>query len=210
MSTIPEKHAETPSPRRGRWTLILLTLVVALPMLVSFVLYLSDWRPQGKSRHFGELIHPARPLPELTLHAATGDAVPLSALRRHWQLVYVGRSACDPACEAALDRIHRVRLAMGKEMRRVEHSFIVVDGNPAQWKKLADAHPGLRVLAADDTAVKALIPALAGNDGRAPQPGDMIYLVDPIGNLVLRYAADTDASGIRRDLARLLRLSQIG
>jgi len=210
MSKTPDLLPETPSPRRGRWTLVLLTLIVALPMLVSFVLYFSDWRPQGKSRHFGELINPARPLPELALRAVTGEPVPLSALRRHWQLVYVGRSDCDPSCEATLDRIHRVRLAMGKEMRRVEYSFVVVDGNPAQWKKLADDHPGLRVLAADSTVLKTLIPALAGNDGRAPQPGDLIYLVDPIGNLVLRYAADADPSGIRKDLARLLRLSQIG
>lgn len=210
MPTPPENHLDTPAPGRGRWTLIALTLIVALPMLVSVVLYLSDWRPQGKSVHFGELIQPARPLPELSLRGPDGAPVSIESLRRHWQLVYVGQGDCDRSCEAALDHIHRVRLTMGKEMRRVELAYVAVDGTPVQWQNLAERHPGLRVLAVDGKSVPALYAALAGNDGRVPAPGTHLFLVDPIGNLVLRYAADADASGIRKDLTRLLRLSQVG
>ena len=210
MATAPQNNTDTAAVRRGRRTLIVLTLVFAVPVVLAYVLHVSGWRPQGRSVHYGELIEPARPLPEATLRAADGVTVPFSALRRHWLLLYVGRLPCGDACRAAVDKMERVRLAQGKEMRRVELVFVVLDGAAEEMQQLAGQHPVLKVLGGERPAVEQLARALVSSEGTALDGGGRLYLVDPIGNLVLSYRADADARGLHKDLARLLRLSQVG
>ena len=210
MSTAPPNNADAAALRRGRRTLILLALVFAVPVILAYALHLSGWRPEGRSLHYGELLEPARPLPEITLRAADGAAIPIGALRRHWLLLYVGRLPCRDACRAGIDKMERVRLAQGKEMRRVELVFVVLDGPVEEMRQLAGQHPALKVLGGERPAVEQMARALVSSEGTALEAGGRLYLVDPIGNLVLSYGADADARDLHKDLARLLRLSQVG
>ena len=180
-----------PSPPRGRRTLYLLLLVFFGPLLLSFCLYyFTDWRPAAQSNH-GELI--AREL-----------AGAPAQLKDEWTLVYVGDAACDDACRRALVFGRQTRLSLNKEMTRVKR-VLLATANCCTNDYLAKEHEGLVVVDASDAAGAALIGQFPTAD-RASS----LYVVDPFGNLVMRYDAREEPKGLLTDLKKLLKLSHIG
>jgi cytochrome oxidase Cu insertion factor (SCO1/SenC/PrrC family) len=209
LETSPE--TEIPATvRRGRRTLLLLALVALLPVLVAGYLLLTDWRPGGKSVQYGELLNPPRSLPDVQLKDADGQTVQLATLRNHWLLLARAQGSCTQACRKNLWTMQQVRLAQGKDMRRVQRVLILDNPRAINPRQLARDYPGTHVLVGNAAGLRSLR-AVLDEPGEASDAGrDRIYLIDPLGNLVLRYAPGADPGGIRRDLARLLRLSQIG
>lgn len=200
---------ETPRPRSRR-ALIALALVFLAPAVLALILYLAGWRPEGRALQHGELMQPASPLPDVPLRLADGTSGRVSAWRHHWVMLYAGRLPCDASCEAALDKLHRVWLTQGREAERVQLVFVALAGSPEQLRQMAAAHAGLTVVGGDDDAIQKLGRALVSHDGTALDGLRRIYVIDPLGNLVLSYPPDADPTGIRKDLARLLRLSRVG
>lgn len=192
----------TDNANKGRRTLLLLALVFLGPMAVAMVLYYTgfQWRPEGTTEH-GQLYEPVRPLPELSM-TLLGDKGGPAVLRRKWTLVYIGAGDCDTTCRQALVEMRQVRRALGRDMDRVQRLFLVTGGS-ADRSFLAAEHPGIGV-SEGDAATTAILQA-AGE----VRPGD-IFLVDPLGNLVMRYPAGTTMKGMHTDLARLLKISTIG
>lgn len=194
------------SPRRARLQLLLVIALFTLPLVIAIGLF-GQWRPAGSSEH-GELLNPVRALPPLS--AMAFDATPLAPdfLRGRWTLVYVAPgSDCPALCRDALWRLRQVRLAIGRDIDRVQRLALFAalpDDASRQW--LAREHPGLASAAAD----AAMRTEFTDGWRTGGQSGGWIYLVDPHGNLVLRYAADGEAGGMLKDLTRLLKLSQIG
>jgi hypothetical protein len=209
MPTTPA-HDTDAKRSPGRRALVYVALVFAVPMALALVLHVSGWRPEGRSLQHGELVQPARPLPDVVLHTAAGPARKLSDWRHRWLMVYAARLPCEAACESTLDLMRRVWLAQGREAQRVDLMFVVLAGTPAQSRELATTHPGLTVVGGTGESIQTLARALVSRDGTALEAPPRIYLVDPLGNLVLSYPPNADPSGIRKDLARLLRLSQVG
>jgi hypothetical protein len=193
----------------ARRTLLLVVVLFLTPVVLATWLYVSGWRPQGRSLQHGELVQPARPLPDARLKQLDGQPYRFSALRGKWAFVYFGRLPCDAACEAGLYKMQQVWLAQGREARRVER-VLIVTGGAAGMGAAAQRHQGLLVLTAPEAALGALAREFVSSQGTAHAAPGRIYLVDPIGNLVMSYAPDADPSGMRKDLARLLRLSQVG
>ncbi len=198
--------------RRQRRILIGVALMFFAPLALSFYLYYGKaWHPGGRV-NAGELIEPARPLPALSLPlaaAANGaGAVQTNPqfLRGKWTLLYVQRGRCDDECRRHLYDTRQVRLALDREMDRVQRVFIG-DGDCCDLKELLTAHPDLiavRSSPADDPLM-ALLPQRVGalNSHR-------VYVVDPLGNLMMFYPADASPKGMLEDMKRLLRLSSIG
>lgn len=207
-----EPIAAEPAGRpRGRRTLLLVAAVFMLPVVVSTALYLADWRPSGRALQHGELLNPPRPLGDALLEAADGTTLRLADLAGQWALVYFARLPCDDRCQQGLYTIQQVRLTQGRDARRVERLFIALaPAEPALRTGLAARYPGLRVLQAPAPVLGSLAGRFVSATGSARDDSGRIYVVDPNGNLVISYPADADPSGMRRDLARLLRLSQIG
>jgi cytochrome oxidase Cu insertion factor (SCO1/SenC/PrrC family) len=199
MSSVidPELH------RRNFRTVFALAGLFLLPLLLSFWLYYGlHWRPQGTASH-GELIVPARPLPDITLADAGG--VPAGHIfSGKWSLVYVGDGACDANCRSTLFFMRQTRLSLNNEMTRVQRVFLTT-GDCCDRAYLAAQHPGLRVLDASTAAAQPLL-ALFEPGGRSQG----LYIVDPLGNLMMRYDARLPPKGLLEDLKRLLQLSQIG
>jgi cytochrome oxidase Cu insertion factor (SCO1/SenC/PrrC family) len=197
--------------RRARTQLLLVALLFLLPVVLATYLYVSGWRPEGKSLQSGEMLQPARPLADATLMDAQGNPVQFSALRGKWVLVYFGRLPCAAACQNNLYKMQQVRLAQGRDAWRVQRVFISLDrADDAGVNTLTGQYPGLTVFRGEPAAIHALARDFQTRQGTALDNLERIYIVDPHGNLVLSYARDGDATGMRKDLARLLRLSQIG
>ena len=193
---------------RNLRTLAALAAVFLLPLLLAFFTYYgTGWRPPGRVNH-GTLISPPRPLPAVPLArvrlAGDADRAPAPPpFHARWSLVYVGAGGCEAACRNALVLMRQTRLALNTDMTRVARVFLV-SGDCCAAEFLAHEHPGLTVLDAGTAPAAALLDTFPG--ARA----DTVYVVDPLGNLMMSYDARQDPRGLLEDLKKLLRLSHIG
>jgi hypothetical protein len=191
---------------RGRLTLILLILAFALPLAVATWLYHNPqvWTPTSFTNH-GGLMDPPRPLQPLDLAELTGQHFGVEQLRGLWTLMHVENAQCDPTCEQALVKTRQLRLALGHDIDRVQRVYLATE--PPYLAPLApilEEHPRLRLVTGDRDALIAVM-ALLGEDALGT-----VFLLDPLGNLVLRYRPGFEARGMFQDIRRLLRNSRIG
>jgi hypothetical protein len=203
----------TPTQLRARnlRTLAALAALFLLPLAMAFcTYYASGWRPSARVNH-GQLISPARPLPTVALPrvslGASAPAAPpamTAPFRGRWSLVYVGAGDCDAACREALYVMRQTRLALNNDMTRVERVFLVSRGC-CDRSFLAREHAGLVVLDASAPPAESLLAQF-----RAADREHTVFVVDPLGNLLMSYDARGNPRGLLEDLQKLLRLSHIG
>jgi len=180
--------------------LLLLVVIFIAPLALAFWLYYgSSWRPALRTNH-GTLIEPAIPLPALPT-----AGIPADALRGKWSLVVIGngQSGCDDACRVALTYARQTWLSLGKLAPRVQRVLLAGEGC-CDRDYLRDEHQGLTVAQLPDRAVAMLRAAIP------PPHENTIFIVDPLGNLMMRYDVRQDPKGLREDLKNLLELSHIG
>ena len=192
----------TPSTIAGRWKMLAVLLVCAAPVIASYLAYYVV-RPEGR-RNFGELIDPQRPIPAITGRALDGRPVELPTLKGQWLLLAVAGGSCDARCEKDLYFQRQMRQALGKEMARVDRVWLINDAAEVP-PALLPALAGATVLRTEPAALQAW---LAPGPGQAQ--GSHLYVVDPLGNLMMRFPPDMDtaaAAKAKRDLDRLLRAS---
>lgn len=190
--------SDAAQPRRSSRTLWLIAALAVAPVLASYFMYYF-WPPAHTVNH-GTLLEPVQ-LPDPPLVGADGTPFRLSALRGRWVLISLDRGACDDHCEKKLVYMRQLRLTQGKNMDRIERLWLVSD-DAAPRNAQALAGEGTRVARAD-AALLSAFPA-------AGSASDHLYLVDPLGNLMLRFPREPDPSRMIKDLQRVLRYSRIG
>lgn len=188
------------SRRRGRQVLMLIGALFLVPLAISFALYYGQWRPSGSSSK-GELITPARPLDATGLKQADGSPAAATALTGKWSLLYIGDGACDTACRIALVLGRQTRLALNNEMTRVQRVFLATD-HCCDTQYFAAEQPGLIVL--DASAAQKLLAQFPADRAHS------LFVVDPLGNLMMRHDAAQTTEDLLSDLKKLLKLSHIG
>lgn len=184
--------------RNAKITLTALILVCTLPVIASYLAFYV-WKPQDQV-NYGQLIAPAA-LPEATLVVPDGrPPVDRASLDGHWTLVYAGAAACDDACRDALYATRQTRVAQGKEMERVARLWLVTDAAEPNPEVLA-TYSELQVAHADATWL-SLLPGA--------EHGVHVFLVDPLGNVMMRFPEQADIKLVIKDLRRLLKYSGLG
>lgn len=158
----------------------LVFLVCAAPFALGWLAYQFGWGVSGGGANYGELLAP---------HPVAG---PLAPLKGKWVLVTFDAGACDSACEKKLYIVRQVRKAQGKDAERIERLWIITDG----------VKPRPELLAA--------IEGSHTETGNLDFRGERIYLVDPLGNLMMRFPKDPDPAKIIKDLQRLMKYSGFG
>jgi len=181
--------------RKGRRTLLLLAAVAIAPVVASYAAYYLF--PREKRANSGELL-PTRPAPPLAGKTLDGKPFALAQLHGKWVLTVAAPGACDASCARALYATRQARTIQGREMERVQRVWLVTDGGSPEAALVAQ-HPDLAI---------ARVPAAALAD--LPAGVERIYLIDPLGNLVLAFPSDPDIKRAAKDLERLLRASRIG
>jgi len=190
------------SVRHGRLKMLLVLLVCAAPVIASYITYFVI-RPEGRT-NYGALITPTRALPALPLHDLDGRTVEAASLKGQWLLVAVAAADCDSACEKTLFTQRQLREMTGRERDRIDKVWFVVGdaAMPASLREIVDADPALRVLRVPRDALAAWL---------SPAPGqaleDHLYLVDPMGEWMMRMPANPDPAKVKHDLDKLLRAS---
>jgi hypothetical protein len=184
----------------GRWKMIAVMLMCAAPVIASYFTYYVI-RPEGRSV-YGELIDPQRVLPAFTATDRNGAPVDFTTLKGQWLLVAVAGAACDALCEQQLYLQRQLRESLGREKDRLDRVWLVSD-EAAIPQALGAALQGATVLRV--AGLEQWLQPAAGQ-----KLADHLYVVDPIGNWMMRFPANMDAAGAaqaKRDLERLLRAS---
>ena len=193
--------------RKSYRPLYLLIAVCIAPVVASYLAYFW-WQPSGRV-NYGDLIEPQRPVPALDLRQLDGTAMDFAALRGKWVMVTVDSASCDSDCRQRLWKMRQVRLTQGKDSDRVERLWLVTDKEPLEILLMRE-HEGAHFLRADAGQLQQFLPLPAKAAEGAMVLADYIWLIDPNGNLMLRWPKDADPSKMKRDLTKLLKVSQIG
>ena len=191
-------------PRR---VLFVLMLLFFAPVLVAFILYYGvGWSPGGRVNH-GDLVQPPVPLPDLTLPRADAPGVMSPGfLKGKWTVLYLGAGNCPAGCRTDLYNTRQVRAALGADRERVQRVFLA-EGECCDLDWLRAQQPDLITLQAGAAATP--LTEILGRAARSAT-ADRVYLIDPLGNLMMSYAADARPKGMLEDLKKLLRLSHVG
>lgn len=188
----------------GRWKMLLIVAACAAPMIASYTLYYGI-RPTGGATAYSDLIQPTVAMPAVSAQPLGGGAPQmLRSLAGQWLLVVVDSGACAEACESRLFMQRQLREMNGRDRDRIDKLWLVIDDapvKPALQQALA-ATPGMHMLRLPRATVAAWL---------KPAPGqaleDHLYIVDPLGEWMMRAPANADPAKLKRDIHRLLRAS---
>lgn len=185
-------NANTQQIKSGRWKLILVIAVCAAPLLLSYFTYYII-KPEART-NYGTLLDPR-------LYLTPQELAPYKG---KWIMLQVSSSDCAQACQNTLLNMRQLRLMQGKDRDRIERVMLVTDANPLATS-LLKIYDGTQFLHTNPKVVEAWLPVEEGGTIQ-----DRIYLIDPLGNLMMRYPVDADPNKIKKDITKLLKASSIG
>jgi len=188
--------SEKKQTSRSNFTLWLILAICVLPIAASTLLYFL-WTPKQFVNH-GELLEPV-PLAQVSLSRVDASRFAFNELSGQWAFVSVDDAACDEACLRKLYLMRQIRLTQGKNSDRIERVWLVSDGKQPASQTLQD-YAGMRTILLSPRESLSLFPAESSRE-------EYIYLIDPIGNLMMRFPRDVDPSRMKKDVAKLLRVS---
>jgi hypothetical protein len=173
-------------------------LLLCAPIIASYTLFFWNVRPD--TDNYGDLLE-VKTLTGSALNQTDQTIFRIRQLRGKWALVSVDSGKCDEQCRQKLYYMRQVRLIQNAERERIERVWLIDDGElPAP--ELVKEFEGMWFINAKDSD---LLPAIPGKVSQR----DHIYLVDPIGNLMMRFPKDPDPKKMSKDIKRLLKVSQL-
>lgn len=190
----------------NRRNLLLVFVVFALPVVAATLMYVTGWKPSATGNQ-GELIQPARFIEEISMQSIDAKPVKFSDLHGKWTMVYFDTSVCPEECVKQLYKMRQTHIAQGKDQERVQRLFILTDAQTVDSlkTKLTD-YPDMLVWTGEKSVLAKLAQDFGIEATKATGQG-YIYLLDPMGNLMMRYSPGIDPAGMRKDLVRLLKYS---
>ncbi len=189
--------------KNGRLKMLLVLAVCAAPVIASYVTYFVI-RPEGRT-NYGELIQPQRPIPaDLPLSDLQGAAVKAESLKGQWLLIVVSAAACDARCEKHLWLQRQLRETLGREKDRVDKLWLIDDAGMPKPQTLqgVTSNTEATVLRVPPRALAAWLQPAAGQALE-----DHMYIVDPLGNWMMRVPPNPEPARLKRDVEKLLRAS---
>jgi hypothetical protein len=187
----------------GRWKLLAVLAVCASPLIFSYLTYYVI-KPSGRT-NYGTLIDPrAHPIPALGSTDLEGKPVTLDAWKGKWIMLQAAPGDCQQACKDQLVKIRQLRIMQGKGMERIERVWLITDNAPLdiELMKVIDGAHFVRV---KPDLLKAWLPVEEGGNAT-----DHLYLIDPLGNLMMRFPKNPEPNKVTKDVGKLLKASAIG
>lgn len=189
----------------------MMLILFGIPYFISWYTYYTGdtlFLKAGKSQ--GQLISPVRALPDFELKDIDGNIVQRQQFIGKWTLLLTGPSSCNEACLQSLWSMRQLRLALSVDRRRVQRVFLTGDTEhlPALREKLSSEHHGLKVFSLDNSAASQGVIKTLQAEGNLNDFS--LYIVDPIGNVMMYYPPATEGKKVLKDLERLIKFSKVG
>ena len=199
-----DSNKNEPQQRSGRLKMFAVLAVCAAPIVASYFTYYVI-KPKGGSTNYGDLIDPRQhPIPAMPSKLLSGEPKKLEDYKGKWIMLKVGGSDCQQECQDMLFMMRQLRTMQGKEMERIERVWLITDEQPLETM-LMRVNDGTHMLRAPAADVSRWLPVEQGE-----RADDHIYLIDPLGNLMMRFPKNADPTKVKKDLAKLLKASAIG
>ncbi len=203
MHAVPTQETPKPNQKIGRWKMLAVVLVCASPIIASYFTYYVI-KPSSRT-NYGTLLDPRLyPVPQLAASKLDGASFELSKLKGKWLMVQVAPGACAADCQEHLFQMRQLRLTQGKEMDRIERVWLISDQEPIDTMLLRQ-YDGTHFLRVNPQLAKQWLPV----DGNTTMM-DHVYMVDPMGNLMMRFPKQADPNKMKKDISRLLKASKVG
>lgn len=211
----PTHHpASPPARKRSMWPLYAILLMSLAPVVAALLAYFAPqlgFRPDGHT-NYGRLLDPQRPMPTaqaLPLSTLDGQPFDLASLKGQWVLVTADEAACPESCVRKLFILRNSHASQGKNVDRLARIWFITDDG-AVPQAVLDAYVGTHMLRADKTALQKFLAA----DPTAPSSPEALdgpmWIIDPLGNLMMEFPPDADPIEVRDDIIKLLKNSRIG
>lgn len=197
---------------KGRKQLILLVAFFVAPIVLAIIMY--NTMPAGgpsKTKNYGDLVVPARPLTDVALETEAGKDFKFSDMNKTWVMIYIGEAECDKTCADILYKMRQSRLAQRGEHLRIKRLYISTSGKakPSLTEVLKE-HPGLEVVSGKTENINAVLEQFKLENKAPAKSANRLYFADPFGNLMMSYESDFDPKGLIKDMELLLKISRIG
>lgn len=190
--------------RRGRLMLLCMLIFFITPLIAVIAMYKLDWRPKGES--IGELVTPAKLLTiDSALITSDGSVAQPDLWKDKWSMVYVAAN-CEETCKNKLHIMRQIHVSLYKEIARMQRVLITTSREVTESKR---DYPDMLILNQPTTEITVLSDQFNINNEPSIN-SDRIYLVDPLGNLMMSYTPATAPALIRKDITRLMKYSWAG
>lgn len=200
--------------KRSMWPLYAILLMSLAPVVAALLAYFAPQlglRPDGHN-NYGEILDPQRPMPsanELPLTTLNGQAFDLESLRGQWILISADGAACPESCVRKLFILRNSHASQGKNVERLSRVWFVTDDAEVP-QQVKDAYVGTHMLRTEPEALAKFLTA----DRQGPQAvealRDHMWIIDPLGNLMMEFPPNADPIEVRDDIVKLLKRSRIG
>ena len=189
--------------------LILLAAVFIVPVLISWLMYKNmDIWWSGTTANYGQLITPVKPISSILLRNPEQEPFESDFLKRKWTLVIFSKDECDATCRESLYKTRQIRILLKRDQVRVQRLYISNQLLPPKvHEELTKAHSDLLVAYVQGNDVTEVMKQFEPDQN---DKGDAIYLVDPMGNYMMRYPPEMNSKMILKDMQRLLKVSRVG
>lgn len=201
---------------RSKTPLVIIILMSFAPLIAALLVYFNpEWRPEG-SAAYGELVEPQRPMPtaqNLPLTTLDGKPFDLSSLKGKWIMLTADGAACPDSCARKLYIVRNTHASQGKHVERLSRVWLITDDAPVP-EKVLEAYKGTVMVRVDPVVLQQFL--LGGAPGSmTPEQArqalaPLIWVIDPLGNLMLQYPYIEDPEMFRKDIRKLIQNSRIG
>jgi cytochrome oxidase Cu insertion factor (SCO1/SenC/PrrC family) len=197
--------------KRNKFVLVTLILTFTLPLILAGLLFWSGLSLNGKTTNYGQLIQPTISINELKPTDSAEKLLVGKEILGKWVLLTLNPAQCEKACQNSLYEIRQICKATGKEQTRLRQVVMSIShhkADPHLNDLLKNEYPLTTEWLIDEAKFRKLTGVPTHQKLDAEQGA--IYLIDPVGNIMMRYIPPSNPSGIFKDLSKLLRVSQIG
>lgn len=196
---------------KQRATIILVFALFLAPVLLATLMHSRWWHFEPQTKNYGELVEPVIALESFQVTDSSGRRWDQESLRDHWTLLAVNDGVCEKSCVERLTWLARLRETQGRHLQRLN---VMVVGTRLGEVELPPLQDGIVLAATSDQTDEPMKPAQQARNQawtqQLPHAANLntTYLIDPVGNIIMSYPADSDPTGIRKDLKRILTWSK--
>lgn len=204
--------ADRPVKPRSKTPLVIIFLMSLAPVIAAVLLYfVPQLRPDG-SANYGMLVEPQRPIPsaaELKLTTLDGQPFDLNSLKGKWLLVAADGGACPESCARKLFILRNSHASQGKHVERLARVWFITDDAPVP-EKVLEAYKGATMVRVDPVALKRYLTTMPEKNGQEVSLADPMWVIDPLGNLILQYPSAAEPEKFRNEVRKLVQNSRVG
>ena len=211
---VSSNPAPSPAKKRSITPLIVLLAVCLAPVVFALLAYYvpgMGLRP-SENVNYGALVEPQRPMPtadNLKLTTLDGQPFDLKSLEGQWLLLTADVGACPESCVKKLFTLRNSHASQGKNVERLSRVWFVLDDAPIS-QQILDAYKGTHIVRVDPAQLAAYLEPEASPADSVPALRGPMWIIDPLGNLMMEFPADADSIKVRKDISKLLYNSRIG